>query len=143
MPTSRPLVRRLAGPAAAALTTVVVAAALLPSCSHHASRATGRPDPVPQQAAAGQPGRVLHPAPAPGAQVGGESGNVYAGTDKTGRVYRISPQGKGFVLHQTPQTEVRTLLLDGDVLYAGTAGTKQRASSSAESVRNVPMGAAL
>ena len=39
-------------------------------------------------------------------------GTVYAGTDKTGRIYRIDSHGKGFVLHQAMQSEVRTLLLD-------------------------------
>ncbi len=54
-------------------------------------------------------------------------GTLYAGTDKTGRVYRIDPRGKGFVLYQAAQVEVRTLLLEDGVLYAGTSGTKKRA----------------
>jgi hypothetical protein len=62
--------------------------------------------------------------------VAGPDGTLYAGTDKTGRVYRVDAHGKGFVLYQAAQAEVRTLLLEGDVLYAGTSGTKKRAGGS-------------
>src|SRR5436190_12082962 len=58
--------------------------------------------------------------------VGG--GNIYAGTDRTGRVYRIA-NGKGFVLFQAPQAEVRTMTLVGTTLYVGTSGTKKRTSA--------------
>jgi hypothetical protein len=60
----------------------------------------------------------------------GADGTLYAGTDKTGRIYRIDSKGKGFVLHQAAQAEVRTLLLEGDVLYAGTSGTKKHSSGA-------------
>jgi sugar lactone lactonase YvrE len=56
-------------------------------------------------------------------------GSVYAGTDKTGRIYRIDPHGKGFVVYQSAQSEVRTLLLDDGVLFAGTSATKKRSGS--------------
>jgi sugar lactone lactonase YvrE len=56
-------------------------------------------------------------------------GSVYAGTDKTGRIYRIDARGRGFVVYQAPQAEVRTLLLAGEVLYAGTSATKKRGSA--------------
>ncbi len=59
----------------------------------------------------------------------GPDGTVYAGTDKTGRVYRIDARGRGFVVYQAPQAEVRTLLLDGDVLFAGTSATRKRGGS--------------
>jgi sugar lactone lactonase YvrE len=57
-------------------------------------------------------------------------GSVYAGTDKTGRLYRIDPSGKGFVVYQAPQTEVRALLVERDVVYAGTSAMKTRRGSS-------------
>src|SRR5260370_31102332 len=46
---------------------------------------------------------------------------LYAGTDKGGLVYRISPAGKGFVLFHAQQGEVRSLLLAGTDIYAGTS----------------------
>src|SRR5262249_14531963 len=60
-------------------------------------------------------------------------GGLYAGTDKTGRVYRIDAKGKGFVVYQAAQAEVRTLLLTDGALYAGTSGTKKRGSSGSGS----------
>ena len=82
MPTTRTLARRLAAPATAALTTVVVVGTLLPACSRHSQYTSGQAAAQQQQPpAGGQPLRVLHPAPAPGKQVGGEPGNVYTGTE--------------------------------------------------------------
>jgi hypothetical protein len=69
----------------------------------------------------------------------GPDGTVYAGTDKTGRIYRVDSHGKGFVLHQATQSEVRTLLLDGGALYAGTSATKRRPSASTRSGASTPM----
>ncbi|MBI1915656.1 MAG: hypothetical protein HYS12_13130, partial [Planctomycetes bacterium] len=43
----------------------------------------------------------------------GPDGQVYAGSDKNGLVYRIDGKGKAFVLYQAPQTEVRSLLSSG------------------------------
>jgi len=54
------------------------------------------------------------------------AGNVYAGTDKNGVVYRIDGAGKGFVLYQAPQSEVRTLAWTPDGLYAGTSAPVKR-----------------
>jgi hypothetical protein len=59
----------------------------------------------------------------------GPGGTLYAGTDRTGRVYRITA-GKGFVLYQAPQAEVRTLELRDGVLYAGTSSPRRRAGGS-------------
>jgi hypothetical protein len=94
-------------------------------------------------AATGPNGRIYRITPAGKASVffetrqdhvlclaAGADGTLFAGTDKTGRVYRIDPRGKGFVLYQAAQAEVRTLLLEGDVLYAGTSGTKKRSGGS-------------
>ena len=61
----------------------------------------------------------------------GPEGGLYAGTDKTGRVYRIDARGKGFVLYQAAQSEVRTMILGDDALYVGTSATKRRAASTA------------
>jgi hypothetical protein len=46
---------------------------------------------------------------------------MYAGTDKSGLVYRIDARGKGFVLFQAPQPEVRALQVTADAVYAGTS----------------------
>jgi hypothetical protein len=61
-------------------------------------------------------------------------GQVYAGTGKRGLVYRINPQGKGFVLFDAPQTEVRSLLVTKDAVYAGTGspgGRREPATTAA------------
>jgi hypothetical protein len=60
----------------------------------------------------------------------GQGGTLYAGTDKGGLVYRITPDGKGFVVFHAHQTEVRSLLVVGDVVYAGTSAPVSRKSSS-------------
>ena len=41
-------------------------------------------------------------------------GTLYAGTDKDGLVYRIDAKGKGFVLYQAAQAEMRSLQVSGD-----------------------------
>lgn len=62
---------------------------------------------------------------------GGEGDTLYAGTDKQGLVYRIDGKSKGFVLYQTPQGEVRSLLATPTAVYAGTAApTKKRGQAS-------------
>jgi hypothetical protein len=58
----------------------------------------------------------------------GPGGTLYAGTDKGGLVYRIAPGGKGFVVFHAHQTEVRSLLAIGDVLYAGSSAPVSRKS---------------
>src|SRR5205823_5535010 len=54
---------------------------------------------------------------------------LYAGTDKGGLVYRISMEGKGFVLYQAAQAEVRSLLITKDFVYAGTSAPTKRGST--------------
>src|SRR5262249_42113576 len=50
-------------------------------------------------------------------------GNVFAGTGTQGKIYRISPSGKGEVLADTDEIHVRALALTGDgSLIAGTEG---------------------
>jgi hypothetical protein len=60
----------------------------------------------------------------------GAGGTLYAGTDKGGLVYRIAPDAKGFVVFHAHQTEVRSLLVAGDVVYAGTSAPVSRKSTS-------------
>ena len=60
----------------------------------------------------------------------GAKGTLYAGTDKGGLVYRVSADGKGFVVFHAHQTEVRSLLADGGILYAGTSAPVARKSTS-------------
>src|SRR5262249_32477037 len=59
----------------------------------------------------------------------GPDGQVYAGSDKNGLVYRIDAKGKGFVLYQAAQTEVRSIHVTRDSVYGGTsapAGGRRR-----------------
>jgi outer membrane protein assembly factor BamB len=59
----------------------------------------------------------------------GPGGTLYAGTDKGGLVYRIDPvNGKGFVVFHAHQTEVRSLLVTADAVYAGTSAPTARKS---------------
>ncbi len=52
----------------------------------------------------------------------GQDGQVYAGSDGEGLIYRIARDGKVTVLFDAPQSDVRTLLVLPDgTLYAGTA----------------------
>lgn len=73
----------------------------------------------------------------------GPDGHVYAGTDKNGLVYRIA-KGKGFVLYQAPQAEVRSLQVTKDGVYVGTSATGGRrrfgssASGGGDSVASAP-----
>jgi hypothetical protein len=61
-----------------------------------------------------------------------EDGTLYAGTDKGGLVYRIAG-GKGFVLFQAPQGEVRSLRVTAEGLYAGTSSPSKRRGSGSSS----------
>ena len=60
----------------------------------------------------------------------GPKGTLYAGTDKGGLIYRIGGDGKGFVVFHAHQTEVRSVLFEGGVLFAGTSAPVARKSSS-------------
>ncbi|MBX2850435.1 MAG: hypothetical protein KTR15_01670 [Phycisphaeraceae bacterium] len=53
-------------------------------------------------------------------------GNVFAGTDTDGLIYRIDKDGNPFVVYDAPEAEVSTLVAmpDGTV-YAGTAAAEQ------------------
>jgi hypothetical protein len=66
-------------------------------------------------------------------------GNLIAGTDGSGLVYRISPQGEGFVLYSAPKKEITALALDRDGnIYAAGVGEK-RASSTTSSPAGTSM----
>ncbi len=56
----------------------------------------------------------------------GADGTVYAGTDRGGLVYQIERAGKGFVVHQAPQSEIRCLLWTPEALYVGTSAPTRR-----------------
>jgi hypothetical protein len=70
----------------------------------------------------------------------GPGNMLYAGGDKSGLVYRIDSKGKGFVLFSAAQSEIRTLRVTADAVYAGTTSPTRRrgaigssASSSGDS----------
>ena len=54
------------------------------------------------------------------------SGNLIAGTDGSGLVYRISSQGEAFVLYSAPKKEITALAIDAQGnIYAAGAGEKR------------------
>ncbi|MGB8259048.1 MAG: hypothetical protein WCE75_01800, partial [Terracidiphilus sp.] len=54
-------------------------------------------------------------------------GNLLAGTDGSGLVYRISPAGKGYVLFEAPRREITALAVSaGGTVYAASVGEKNR-----------------
>jgi hypothetical protein len=68
----------------------------------------------------------------------GPDHTLYAGTDKHGLVYRFDAKGKGFVLYHAPQTEIRTLLVGPDGVYAGTSAPQRRAGSGSQADASRP-----
>ncbi|HET7104371.1 MAG TPA: hypothetical protein VFI20_09835, partial [Terracidiphilus sp.] len=54
-------------------------------------------------------------------------GNLIAGTDGSGLVYRISPAGKGYVLFDAPRREITSVAVGKDgTIYAANVGDKSR-----------------
>ena len=54
-------------------------------------------------------------------------GNLIAGTDGSGLVYRISPEGKGYVLFEAPRREITSLTVAPDgAIYLASVGDKAR-----------------
>jgi hypothetical protein len=52
-------------------------------------------------------------------------GNLIAGSDGSGLVYRISPQGKGYVLFEAPRREITSVAVSADdEIYAASVGDK-------------------
>ncbi len=56
-----------------------------------------------------------------------KAGNLIAGSDGTGLVYRIDPQGKAFVLFDAPKKEITSVVVAPDgTIYAAGVGEKGR-----------------
>ncbi len=56
-----------------------------------------------------------------------KSGNLIAGSDGTGLVYRIDPAGKAFVLYDAPKKEITSVVVAPDgAIYAAGVGEKGR-----------------
>src|SRR5262249_28088022 len=54
-------------------------------------------------------------------------GNLIAGSDGSGLVYRISPQGKGYVLYEAPRREITSVTVAKDgTIFAASVGDKSR-----------------
>lgn len=52
-------------------------------------------------------------------------GNLIAGSDGSGLIYRISPQGKGYVLFDAPRREITSVAVAADgTIYAASVGDK-------------------
>ena len=52
-------------------------------------------------------------------------GNLIAGSDGSGLVYRISPEGKGYVLFEAPRREITSVAVAADgTIYAASVGDK-------------------
>ncbi len=55
------------------------------------------------------------------------NGNLIAGADGSGLVYRISPDGKGYVLFEAPRREITSVAVGADgTVYAADVGDKSR-----------------
>lgn len=54
-------------------------------------------------------------------------GNLLAGSDGSGLVYRINPEGKGYVLFDAPRREITSLTVGANgTIYAASVGDKSR-----------------
>jgi hypothetical protein len=54
-------------------------------------------------------------------------GNLIAGSDGSGLVYRINAQGKGYVLFEAPRREITSVAVDSNgTIYAASVGDKSR-----------------
>lgn len=68
-----------------------------------------------------------------------KDGTLYAGSDGRGLVYRISPDGKGFVLFEAPRHEIPSLALDPQGnLYAAALGSKGPSTLPPLNVHSAP-----
>src|SRR3974390_749261 len=56
-----------------------------------------------------------------------QKGNLIAGSDGSGLVYRINPQGKGYVLFDAPRREITSVAVSANgTIYAASVGDKSR-----------------
>lgn len=54
-------------------------------------------------------------------------GNLIAGSDGSGLIYRISPEGKGYVLYDSPRREITSVAVAANgTIYAASVGDKSR-----------------
>ena len=54
-------------------------------------------------------------------------GNLIAGSDGSGLVYRINPEGKGYVLFEAPRREITSVAVGANgTIYAASVGDKSR-----------------
>jgi hypothetical protein len=76
-------------------------------------------------------------------------GNLIAGSDGSGLVYRISPSGEGFVLYSAPKKEITALAIDqtGNIYAAGVGekhgGTSPSFSSAPVSIPTSPSASSI
>lgn len=69
----------------------------------------------------------------------GKDGTLYAGSDGRGLVYRIAPDGKGFVVFESPKQEISALALDPQGnLYAAALGDRSKSNLAPITVHNQP-----
>lgn len=69
----------------------------------------------------------------------GKDGALYAGSDGRGLVYRIGPDGKGFVLFEAPKQEISALAQDPQGnLYAAALGDRSKSNLAPITVHNQP-----
>jgi sugar lactone lactonase YvrE len=69
-----------------------------------------------------------------------QDGTLYAGSDGRGLVYRITPDGKGFVVFEAPKQEIPALALDsGGNLYVAALGDKGRSNLPQLTVHSAPV----
>jgi hypothetical protein len=66
-------------------------------------------------------------------------GNLIAGSDGSGLVYRITPRGAGFVLYSAPKREITSLAIDAhDNIYAAAAGEKRSGGTTQVALLSIP-----
>src|SRR5262249_25197243 len=67
-------------------------------------------------------------------------GNLIAGSDGSGLIYRINPKGEGFVLYSAPKREITSLALDdsGNIYFAA-AGEKRSGGTASNAPLTIPV----
>jgi hypothetical protein len=66
-------------------------------------------------------------------------GNLIAGSDGSGLIYRIAPDGKGFVIYDSPKREITAVAVGDDgFIYASAVGERSRSSLPPLQVTGTP-----
>ena len=66
-------------------------------------------------------------------------GNLIAGSDGSGLIYRIGPDGKGFVVYDAPKREITAVAVGEDgVIYASAVGERNRSTLPPLAVAGTP-----